>query len=444
MITDETSLQYFESNSIDVNAWVRAYIQVDKTIRQAFYTSALDADSLIASVNASLMQNITSTLSSVFTNDAQVQNSLADLLSAHVKRIRAEDRDDLLLNLHEALRTTSNDTISQRLTDLLLAHGSTTGSLETFRQDLRLVLQDSTEIKALTQKVGDYVLRYETANSKRKGNMAENDFFEAADKYFQMAEILRRHCEGKAADFEIIQPGRDPVIIDVKRHSQKVNKEHLTKFYRDVRASGKHGVLYSTLKGIATKQHLQFDVIDNRYVCVYVCNANNDMHLLETALNIVHWVDSTIKRLTTDDVAKIQPDVLASICDDLQRHLQRLNDLRDLHERTSKIINDMLTLSSVHTTLLNCSASAPPPRSPHAPKPNSPPPSQPDTNGDPELYCQHCQHQYYTAGSYNNHGYEAGGYVKGTLKNNHPPYNLVRPRKPAPTPQDPPTNIVTI
>ena len=302
-------------------------------------------------------------------------------LTTKMTEARQTMQQEMLEQVERLMKSTTNETLATSLLDL--------------SQKFDRSLLDTGQVKDATNKLLSHQLRFQNAKSNaERGNIAQDEFFTAMDRHFATAEVIRRHAElgGKSADFEIIQTNREPVLIDVKRNTNaKVSRDHVDKFFRDVRTSQKHGVLVSINTSITKRIHFEFEVVENRYVVVFVCNCGNDMGILETALNIVHWVDGGLKRFTSDDTVRLQPDTVKDICHQLQQHIDKIKSLRALHDQSDKVLKDLMNVQNVESLLLNA-----------APQPTATVPHQQE--GFP---CAVCQQTYGTVSAFNAHLREA-------------------------------------
>lgn len=368
----EDNAEYFDRVGVDGNDWIRLYRPIDESIRN---TQTLPSEDILGQVQKTVEKAFT-------TGFGTVTEAWQSVHSKDIAHQVASSQQVLLRQVEMLMRSTTSDTINSRLIELS----------DKVNHACASILAETGQLKDSTGKLLAHHLRYEnTKTNGETGNLAQNDLFDAMDAYFHTAEIIRTHEQpgSHAGDFEIIQQGREPVIIDVKRCIKRVNTDHVNKFYRDVRESHKHGALVSVTSGITRHAHFSFEVLENRYVIVFVCNCQNDMRVLETALNIIHWIDGCLKRFTSDDVLRLQPDTVKDICHQLQQHLDRVKNLQDHIHQADKLCKDLLSLDKIQSHLLHA---APPPSATVAPP----------TTTDP-VHCCECNRDYSTRSNYNQH-----------------------------------------
>ena len=338
----DDNLAYFREIGADANDWMRMYRQVDKTVRsslQGQVGAEVVTQQMKSAVQSALQDQIPLLVSTLQRDKLTDQDAMTIQVQACQK--------DMVHQVERLMRSTTSEAINSRLIELSDKVNHTCSS----------ILAETGDLKNSTGRLLAHQQRYENAKcNATRGNIAQDEYFQAMDKHFGTAEIIRRHEEGgrgRSADFEIIQFGRDPVIIDVKKHDRKVDKAHLDKFIRDIISSQKHGALVSISTGITKKSHLEFEVIENKWIAVFVCNAGCNMSLLETALNIIEWVSGGLKRFTSDDVVRIQPHTMQEICHQLRQHVDRVKAIQEHIYQSEKLCKDLLTIDTIQLQLMH-------------------------------------------------------------------------------------------
>lgn len=384
MAIAEDMSAYFKEIGADANDWMRMYKQVDRTVRSSLQ-GKVGAELMTQQMKAAVQSAFQEQLPLLVTTLQQDKQAEENTMALQVQRCQK----DMVQQVERLMRSTTSEAINSRLIELSDKVNNTCHS----------ILAETGDLKASTGKLLAHQQRYDNAKcNATRGNYAQDEYFDAMDKYFKTAEIIRRHEEGggRSADFEIIQFGRDPVIIDVKRHERKVDKNHLNKFIRDMISSQKHGALVSMATGISKKHHLEFEVIENKWIAVFVCNAELDMRVLETALNIIEWVSAGLKRFTSDDVVRIAPHTMHEICHQLRQHVDRVKAIQEHILQSEKLCKDLLTLDSIQLQLMHAQpASAQ--LTPHA---------QPQQKTQPKgklIHCDVCDTDYKRLADYNAH-----------------------------------------
>lgn len=381
---DSDNQAYFDAHGLDPNEWVRTHIRVDEVLRAHLasqdQTPADDAPDQVAAKVEEVVTRVVEERLLVLTNEwadhqGQSEEAVKASLSAQVQ--------GLLRHIELLMKSTTSDAVNSRLIELSDKVNSTT----------QAILAETGAVKDQTGQLLSHHLRYDNAKSNgERGNIAQDEFFDAMDSHFNTAEIIRTHEQpgSHSADFEIRQEGREPVIIDVKRAKKKIPQDHVSRFYDDVAHSRKHGALVSLTSGITRHQHLQIEVVENRYVVIFVCDCGNDMRTLETALNIIDWVSGCLKRFTAeDDVVRLDPQAVSSMVGQLKGHIERVRALQDTIHQCAQLCKDLLSAPEKVTQTLT-----------HAAPPSQA--EQPKTAPKP-FHCDICDAGYASSSNYNDH-----------------------------------------
>lgn len=379
------NVAYFTQISADANEWIRMYREVDQKLRSSL-KGDIGPEMLCRHLSTAVREELNSATPSIISH---MQKQLEDDQTKHASRITGDvaqriqaSQRDVVLQVEQLMRSTTSEAINSRLIELS----------DKINHTFTSIMQEAGDIKATTQKMSNHQLRYESTKcSATKGNIAQDEYFAAMDKHFSTAEIIRRHEEGgKCADFEIIQTGREPVIIDVKKHERKIDKANVDKFIIDIKANRKHGALVSMSHGITKRNHFEFEVVENKYIAVFVCNAGCDMQVLETALNIIHWVDGGLKRFTSDEVVRIQPHTVQDICHQLRQHVERVKGIQQHMQQSDKLCRDLLSIDNIHLQLLHAAPGDKTSVSTPGPVPT-------------KYHCTKCDQHYSTPSNFNAH-----------------------------------------
>ena len=193
-------------------------------------------------------------------------------------------------------------------------------------------------VRGPLQKVERYVDRFDGSNSSVKGRAVEDKFLELLQGALPRCELTMTRSTAHAMDISVTGDDRAPVLIDVKSYAKNVPSDEVKKFHDDMRTNGRHGVLVSVDSGVACKEDMQFDVLDNALVAVYVHDAKDDAAKVARALTVVHYVDGVLRRhgggLHLDEGTR---DEITRRLDALGR---RMDLLRANHEQATKLLQD--------------------------------------------------------------------------------------------------------
>lgn len=135
----------------------------------------------------------------------------------------------------------------------------------------------------------------------------------------------------------------------------------MDKFLQDVKTNKKHGLLVSLESGVARRGNLQFELVDNRYVALYLTNNHYDMHAIEHAFTLIWSLDDTLRSLEKPDapgLLYLTPDKIDAIQELVQAHQTTVSNIKKSLDATRKHV-DELNVASINAIVLNQQPVAP-------------------------------------------------------------------------------------
>jgi len=115
---------------------------------------------------------------------------------------------------------------------------------------------------------------YIRANSTKKGRLSENICYIALSQQYPTWEFNDMTQIGHQGDCHAINTPIGDILYEFKNYSYNVNKEQIRKFHLDLENTGiKFGVFVSNTSGIVGKKNLEWEIIKNDTIVVYISNS---------------------------------------------------------------------------------------------------------------------------------------------------------------------------
>ncbi len=151
-------------------------------------------------------------------------------------------------------------------------------------------------------------------NPSKKGNFSELKVESMLATALPNIQIIPTHNLSASGDFLIEHHICGNIIVENKEYNQNVPKSEIDKFIRDMKTQNSHGIIISQSSGIANKFHLQFDIVHNNKIAVYLLNTHYNYSHINDAVNVIQSLISS-------------PFFQNNIIDDHQISSATLNDL---------------------------------------------------------------------------------------------------------------------
>ena len=162
------------------------------------------------------------------------------------------------------------------------------------------------------------------------GKLGEITLFKALNERYPTFEFIDAHAEGHQGDIHCLLDDDVKVMIDSKNFKKNVGKKDREKFYEDMRAnpSFSAGILFSHKSGIATKNDLDMELVDNKLV-VYICNGANNLSKLDL---VFHFIKMFVKQNKKLDIKKL--DVISEFFKNAKKSsntkIKKINELKKI------------------------------------------------------------------------------------------------------------------
>lgn len=331
--------QYFIEHDVSVEQFLMRYIAVDEFIR----TSNTDSDRALVSSKLDTLRHQIEGLS----NDSIKQDllkmfndnfsTLVHQLSSHnvaidkFSNVVSKDFDNMKLYIDNAMQThlTSNDQKTfSHIMDVIKSL-SVTDKLNSIH-DL---------LKSLHTNL--------TSNSNVKGAISETILFNKLTAEFPDADIVDSSKTPHSGDFVLNRLDAPKVLIDIKNYTRNVPKEEIDKFYDDLRTQQCSGILCSVKSGVACKRHFEVEIIDDKFIAVFVHNFNFDPFFIRLAANVIDHMDKIVRNANNTDNVTLSRSFFSSMKSEYDAFLQVF------HKHIASIQSTLSVMSNMQLDLID-------------------------------------------------------------------------------------------
>jgi hypothetical protein len=186
-----------------------------------------------------------------------------------------------------------------------------------------------------------------TSHSTNKGAISENILCHKLTAEFPDADIIETRNIPRSGDFIINRANKPKVMIDIKNYQRNVPTIEIDKFFRDIQEQKCSAILASVQSGIACKQNFEIELIDNRFIAVFIHNFNFDPFFIRLATNVIDHLSVVLQSHYNLDNVVITRDSFASLKSEYETFLSVFNN------HISIIQSNLTALSSIQMSLLD-------------------------------------------------------------------------------------------
>ena len=213
------------------------------------------------------------------------------------------------------------------------------------------MLQENT---ALTQENKDQLnaILHIKANSSRKGRLSENLCIQRLSQQYPDWDFVDVAHVGHEGDCRAMSPIGE-ILYEFKSYDTNVNKEQLSKFYKDLETTGiKLGIFVSNTSGIVGKKDLEWEIIGGSTLVIYISNVgfNGQGCIMATELllalmksNILdtenHWL--LYQNYETDEIYRNLVDTLDDYRKDIETICKLQKSVKDYRSRNNNLIDGL-------------------------------------------------------------------------------------------------------
>ena len=218
--------------------------------------------------------------------------------------------------------------------------------------------------------------------NKAKCKFAENHLKNILEENIENSEISI-YAESQtphSCDLLLIRgkPHLCNILIENKIYNTKVPTVEIDKFREDCRKEKTHGIILSQFSKITLKDNYQIDIIDDKFILVYVNDVKDEFYKIQNAINIIDIVDKFIRNNISTDlnentvVTTISKEIIMEINQEVQNiQTQKeiiINMVKEFHKKLllsieelklptlNKFLQDNYNTGIVNTGIVNTSA----------------------------------------------------------------------------------------
>jgi len=176
----------------------------------------------------------------------------------------------------------------------------------------------------------DFLNKYKN-NSSTKGKYSEN-YLKKILEQFEGSEVIDTSKITSSCDLLFKRINKSNILFENKEYDNTVPTTEVDKFIFDCNKQKTHGILLSQSSGIALKRNYQIEIVDKKYILVYVLNVEYNFDKIKIAIDII---DSLSEKLNQYE------DILTDETDDHTISKELLNEIND---EFNKIISQKETI----------------------------------------------------------------------------------------------------
>jgi len=306
-----------------------------------------------------------SAVNSMLNKIDQSFNSKLDEMKSQIKLLSNTNvKSDLLQLFHENFHTlasnlnshhqTSSDIISKDFDNIKLYISNTLKTI-TSDNDKRVFehmsqLINSFSVNDKLNSIHDILNSLHTnltSHSTNKGAISENILCHKLTAEFPDADIIETRNIPRSGDFIINRTNKPKIMIDIKNYQRNVPTTEIDKFFRDMQEQKCSAILASVQSGVACKQNFEIELIDNRFIAVFIHNFNFDPFFIRLATNVIDHLSVVLQSHYNLDNVVITRDSFASLKSEYETFLTVFNN------HISIIQSNLTALSSIQLSLLD-------------------------------------------------------------------------------------------
>ena len=192
-------------------------------------------------------------------------------------------------------------------------------------------------------------------SSYEKGRQAEDMYHSLLTQALPDYEVDLCRNDPHSMDIKLTRADfpRPSILIDMKNYATNVASKEIRKFHDDIRTNACSGILVSVSSGIATKSHMQMDIVDDRFVAMYICRNERDVDQITVAIKIIHGLDHYFHTQSNDGTT-VANSTLEKISEKLRDFDAILCQLKEMNDKQRRLLTSIRLADISH--LLDISA----------------------------------------------------------------------------------------
>lgn len=206
----------------------------------------------------------------------------------------------------------------------------------------------------------DFLNRYKN-NSSSKGKYSEQHLKRVLEQ-IEGSNIIDNSELTSCGDLLLIRENKPSIIFENKEYNNTIPTSEVDKFIYDCNKQKSHGIFLSQSSGIALKRNYQIEIIQKRYILVYVCHVEYLFEKIKIAIDIIdslsEKIDEHIGSLPAfeNDEFVISKELLDEINDEFNKVITQketiINLVKDFQKKIIISVDD-IKLPSIEKCIHN-------------------------------------------------------------------------------------------
>jgi hypothetical protein len=266
---------------------------------------------------------------------------LPNINDKYITELVNKMKDNVLINLDKdvnSIITTNYDNIIRYVSTLLSnCESRLSNNIGELKNECNI---KNESIKNISDELSNHLNKFN--KSCTRGSMSENCLYKLLIKEFTNAEIKdNRKLTGKC-DFELLRLDKSNILIENKDYLTCIKKDDIDKFIRDITNNKTHGIFISQNCGIPYKNNYEINMINNKYIVLYLHNMEYDINKLRTCVNIIDMLNLRLCDSNNSNCIKISADDITIINNEMEELNKTIHNLLSHTKESYKKSLDML------------------------------------------------------------------------------------------------------
>jgi len=189
--------------------------------------------------------------------------------------------------------------------------------------------------------MNEFLSKYRVSNYK--GNFSESQLLNVLNEMFPSAEVLNTTKSTASGDVMLKRLNKPSIMFENKDYQEKVYKDEIDKFIRDIENVNTHGIFLSQRSGIANKNNFHVECHKGN-ILVYVHFVDYSREKIQVAIDIIDNLEPRLKEFKDGEYV-VDKDTLDELYKEFQNvAIQKDNLLgiqKEFTKKFSSIIDDI-------------------------------------------------------------------------------------------------------
>lgn len=216
-------------------------------------------------------------------------------------------------------------------------------------EQMKSLEQNKHDTKKIIEPVGNNLQtlmdKFTNSNSNNvKGNASECLVKDLLQSKFPNALIEHVGMTAKhETDIVLQRMDSYKILVENKNWDAIVPTNQVTKFIKDIQQNKCCGLFLSQKSSIVFKNDYHIEIIDDKYVCVYLSNVQYNIDKIITAIQIIDYLQKEIDKIISqneshphEDQIIIEPSLMHAINDEIKIFVEKKNKMNKFIQEHSK------------------------------------------------------------------------------------------------------------